>query len=657
MTDLGAIELNKSVLSLAFDPPIPLMNSNPLRIYYALTGASDVPKTFDPNDAAWTLRRSSGDRKKTNDLLNLLQDARIKGTPLIDYVIYEHTPMWQFLPAYTWLQFFLAVDLIDLVKDLIQSFSPATLRFFPTGDPTSAIWESLISEVGRTYGLKVYLVHEKTKRGLSIATRNLLRNVGAGRFVRLIRNKRNRSSRRSRPNVAVSEEPGSILFLTFGKRHWVPVPGEPNRMHDEQMYPLLPALRNAGWRRFVMIDSWDLPDEELARRVQNDEPDVLWRAYSSYRDSNNLAYKRARPSFSNMWKSIRRDKDFYVDFQYRGIHLLPILRTVLERSFHELLPECAQMLDTASRMIRTEHAGAVIASYETGPWARAVLIQAARIDLPTIGLQHGMIFEGDPDNLHLRVTTKPDIPGFMVPHVTCVWGPLWKDVLTKAGHYPIKLVAVTGNWRYDRLSEIKRRFDVDQAKRRYGVDPNKKVVLFLSVGLETVRYLRSCLDTIANREDLAPLIKLHPGVDKAEPVIELLRELGKSDEILVKGQLIDALLTCDLVVSQYSTAISEAAMVDKPVIMANFQRFRGGEDYIQSGICLHITDSHDLLAALDKALYDPSVRTQMTNARGSFIQRYFYRLDGHSAERVVDALESVERQISHAAPNHSFQAS
>ena len=98
-------------------------------------------------------------------------------------------------------------------------------------------------------------------------------------------------------------------------------------------------------------------------------------------------------------------------------------------------------------------------------------------------------------------------------------------------------------------------------------------------------------------------------------------------------------------------------MVDKPVIMANFQRFRGGEDYIQSGICLHITDSHDLLAALDKALYDPSVRTQMTNARGSFIQRYFYRLDGHSAERVVDALESVERQISHAAPNHSFQAS
>lgn len=648
MKDLRAIEESKSVLSLAFDPPIPLMNSNPLRVYYALSSESDAPRTFNPHDSAWTLRRSSGDRKKTNELLNRLQDARIKGTRLIEYVMYENTPMWQFLPAYVWLHFFMAVELIDVVKNLIQTSKPTRLRFFPTGDPTSPIWGALIPEIGRVSGLRVDLVHENTGRGLSIAIRNVLRQAGVGRFVRKLSKRRSRERRTasdSGPQVSEAGETRSILFLTFGKRHWVPVPGESIRMYDEQMYPLLPALRTAGWRNFVMIDSWDLPDEELAKRMQNGEPGVRWRAYSSYREPSNLAYKRAKPRFSDMWKSLQRDEDFLEQFKYQDVPLMPLLKRVLERSFGELLPQSAQMLDTAYRMIQIENAGAVVASYETGPWARAVIIQAARKGLPTIGLQHGMIFEGDPDNLHDRVTSDPNTPGFMIPHVTCVWGPVWEDVLTRAGHYRSESVAVTGNWRYDRLYDIKQRFNIDEAKRRHAIAPSKKVVLFLSVGLETVHYLRSCLECIANREDLAPLIKLHPGVDKAEPVIELLRKLGKSEEVLVTGQLIDALLMSDLVVSQYSTAISEAAMVEKPVIMANFQRFRGGEDYIQSGICLHVTDTEDLLVAIQKALYDEGTRNQMKIARETFIERYFYKLDGHSADRVTEVLKTLEHQM------------
>ena len=615
------------------------MNSNPLRVYYAVSAETDAPRVFDPTGKGWTLRKSSGDRSRTNDLLNRLQGARVQGTHLIEYVRYENTAMWQFLPAYLWLQFFLAVDLIDVIKDIIESVKPAKVRFFPTDDPTSPIWRALVYEMASNSGLPVDSVFERTGRGFRITVRTLLRDAGAGQLVRIFR-RGDHPRKGPHSRSATSRLSKSVIFLTFGRRHWVQVPGEPDRMYDEQMYPLLPALRAKGWNDFVMIDTWDLPTEELEKRMRNGEPDVRWRAYSSYREGN-LVFRKARPTFFAMWNVIQHDEHFFQDFKYRDIHLMPVLRTVLKRAFLVLLPECAQMLDTAARMIAQESAVAIIASYETGPWARAVLIQAARAGIPTIGLQHGMIFEGDPDNLHLRVTNDPNAPGFMVPEITCVWGPFWKDVLTKAGHYDPESVAITGYWRYDRLSEIRAQFDANQAKSRYAIDASKKVVLFLSAGLETVRYLQTSLETIANRHELVPLIKLHPGVDKPGPVIEMLKGIGVSERVLFQGQLVEALLIADLVVSQYSTAIGEAALVDKPVIMVDLYNFRGGEDYIRSGICLYVTHSGDLNRAIEKALYDQSTRSEMSSSREAFITRYFYKLDGRAAERVVDALEAL----------------
>jgi CDP-glycerol glycerophosphotransferase (TagB/SpsB family) len=125
----------------------------------------------------------------------------------------------------------------------------------------------------------------------------------------------------------------------------------------------------------------------------------------------------------------------------------------------------------------------------------------------------------------------------------------------------------------------------------------------------------------------------------------MLKGIGRSENILFQGQLVEVLLIADLVVSQYSTAIGEAAIVGKPVIMVDLFNFRGGEDYIRAGICLYVTNSADLLRAIEKALNDQSIRNEMTGSREAFIARYFYKLDGHAAERVVEALNGVTKRV------------
>jgi CDP-glycerol glycerophosphotransferase (TagB/SpsB family) len=134
------------------------------------------------------------------------------------------------------------------------------------------------------------------------------------------------------------------------------------------------------------------------------------------------------------------------------------------------------------------------------------------------------------------------------------------------------------------------------------------------------------------------LIKLHPS-DKAEPVRELLGELDYDPKVLFEGQLIEALSGADIVISQRSTTIAEAALLDKTIVLADIYGL--GHEYGDTGICLCADTPKELAAAIDKAITDPAIQEQLAKSRQTFKEQYFYKLDGQSASRVVNALESL----------------
>jgi len=422
----------------------------------------------------------------------------------------------------------------------------------------------------------------------------------------------------------------------------VGVPGDAHRKYDEQFYPLLPALRAAGWSRFVMVDCQDSPESELRERMRNGEAGVRWRRYSSYRPRGDATVAKARAMFAHMWQVLQDDPQFAEDFRYRGVSLMPALRQQLHWAFHDLLPRCAELLATASQMLAQEQPDAVIATYETGPWERALIIQAARAGIPTVGLQHGMIFDNHYDYMHCRITTDPitSPAGFVVPKITCIWGPFWKENLTKFGHYPPEAVVVTGNWRYDCIAEITRGMGIARLKQEFGIVPEKKVVLILSASQSYIDYIRHCLQVLVTRPECTPLIKLHPD-DNPVPVYEMLRQFGYPDKVLIQGQLIEALMVADLVISQISTAVSEAALLGKEIVLVNFQNLKGSEAYVRDGICLYVTDPAELASAIEQGLNDPCIQAKLRAARSEFISRYFFKTDGYAAQRVAEVLERL----------------
>lgn len=645
--------MTRTVISFSLSPlrPGDFLVPTPTRINFMVSpDLSSAPSAFDPESPLWQCRQATGNLKRTNDLFNRLQSARVAGKTLLEFVWYHGISMWQFLPSYLWPTFFRAVELIDLLNPLLDETAPRMIRIFPVADYTDSIWQGVIRSLGRQRGIPVITVSssapvaclpESHQRALLLRfgispqkAHRLDRALSAwcGRLLDWWQHSRTR------------ERPGGkkLLFATQA-RYWVKVPGEPAKQYDEQLFPLLPALRAAGWTRVVGIDcpytrSWEILPA-LWERVRTREAGLRWNTFYAYESGWEKEAVAAQAAFDGQWRLLTRDPDFQADFSYDGVPLMPALGRELARAFREILPQCAAMLATAGRILAQEQPDALLATYEQGPYQRALIIKAAQAGIPTLGLQHGLIYENNYDYSHQEIAPDPKVnpKGFAVPEITCVWGPFFKRKLIESCHYPATAVAVTGNWRYDRLLTMEITTDFSALKLRFGVPPDKKLVLVLSGAQKTVDFLQICLQALAARPDCVPLIKIHPGADDPKPVRELLRALGYPLATLV-DQLFEPLMAADLVISQFSTAVSDAVLFDRPVVLVNFLKL-DYPHYRETGVCQYVTRPQELTAAIDQTLHDRQVRERLQQARRLFVADYFFRNDGQAAARVVATLE------------------
>ena len=80
------------------------------------------------------------------------------GKTLLEFVWYHGISMWQFLPSYLWPTFFRAVELIDLLRPLLDQTTSRLIRIFPAADYTDSIWQGVIRSLGRQRGIPVITV-------------------------------------------------------------------------------------------------------------------------------------------------------------------------------------------------------------------------------------------------------------------------------------------------------------------------------------------------------------------------------------------------------------------------------------------------------------------------------------------------------------------
>jgi CDP-glycerol glycerophosphotransferase (TagB/SpsB family) len=153
-------------------------------------------------------------------------------------------------------------------------------------------------------------------------------------------------------------------------------------------------------------------------------------------------------------------------------------------------------------------------------------------------------------------------------------------------------------------------------------------------------FVERCLRQLEHRLDCVTLVKPHPSDDIAA-IAGLLRRSRYKDTVRLCTQVVEGLLAADVVISQISTVICEAAFWRRPVVLVDFEGVVGWDVYKQAGMCVQVTKESELTPAIDAVLSGQLPDSEMRRAQQEFSARYFLTPDGFAARRVVQVLATL----------------
>jgi glycosyltransferase involved in cell wall biosynthesis len=232
-----------------------------------------------------------------------------------------------------------------------------------------------------------------------------------------------------------------------------------------------------------------------------------------------------------------------------------------------------------------------------------------------------------------------------------VWGEYSRELLVSMGADPAK-IEVTGNPLFDDLAEGK--FDPEGVRESLGMRAGEKLVVYASCNpvnigwwtedevRRTVRAVRMAVEDI---QECRLVVRPHP-TEREEVYREHLG--GETERVRVSRaeRLYGLLSACDILITDASVVGFEAAVMGRPVIVVNLTgKPYPTRDYpallVREGVALEARNVENLRRWISEILAGGEMAGRMRERRDKFIERYCYRLDGNSSERVADLIERM----------------
>jgi len=619
-----------------------LLNSNilqepidlPIRIEYSLISNDKTIKNIKLN---WNKVEKVSEYYLTNNLFNEIQNLFIQKESILEFTNYAGVSYWQFLPSYIWPDFYKITSLISILKEVIEKNCPDEIIFYNVKGSSHHIWKESIKSLGRSFHISfkeinhIFNIVDKLLDKARFIKFYLKQFFKTDLFLINIDNpKQNNKSKEKK-----------AIFLTLGSRHWVPIKevenGENEEYYDEQFYPLIPELKKIGFSKFICIDCQDIPTIELSKR-NTDE--IFWINFSDFRPELVNSNKVTR-IFKNKFKLLCESTKFNKKFTFLKIPIFTISKRVLFNGFLKLIPLCVEYFEKSKTLIKSEKPDLIIATYETGPIQRAALIAAKHARIPTISLQHGMIFDNHYDYMHenLQIETKINPNSFAIANVMCVWGDFWRSILIKNGHFPQKAVEVTGNWRLDYLFNEK----LQDLSINYNNSQKIKVLILTAVQNSAI-FLNKTIESLNKIGSFCIFVKPHPSENFKE-LKKITLQNGLLEENFKTIDTYKLILQSDFVISQPSTIVGEAAYLNKPILLVDLNSQREfTKDYYERGICLLATLPEEIEIKIKDLIYNPMIKESLALARESFIKDFYFKRDNLSSARVAEIADKLIKE-------------
>jgi len=427
----------------------------------------------------------------------------------------------------------------------------------------------------------------------------------------------------------LAEQPGSVLVVASARAFQVVTENGTDRAVEPFLEPVLQELTARGTSTVTVMLTADHRDDADWRLLAEEERAIPQSMIQARRPEDEGAAKETIELAPGL------DDLKVPPIVVAGTDLGPSILALARGYSGEWLVNQARWTRSAEALMRALRPSLVFLDREDSrlTW----LVAAARLGIPVVAVQHGLIYPG-----HLGYKVHRPA-GVSRPDLTCVFGRYERDVLLTSGLFPVSSVIVTGSPRIDpglgvRASSASEREDV---RNELGVGPDLRM-LVVSVTHNPVAGDIYSVEMVARllgapMPGIHVVFKLHP-LERATPPYEavldgLARAGGYEPPPMTSVRDIDLyrlLRAADAHLGLYSTVLTDAVVVGVPNLIAAGQAFGDLLGYVPAGVAEPVTSPNEVLAFMaDPRPPDPA-------RREAFLAAHFE--PGDAAGRVADAI-------------------
>ena len=138
------------------------------------------------------------------------------------------------------------------------------------------------------------------------------------------------------------------------------------------------------------------------------------------------------------------------------------------------------------------------------------------------------------------------------------------------------------------------------------------------------------------------IVKIHPSSENILDYESIIKPINPEIQIVQKGDIFEYIKNADIVITySTSTAPKHAILFKKPVIICNFFELKN-DPLLVNHLAYDCKELKDLIPMIKKSQNVELLTEEKIN---NFINEYFYKLDGKSAERISDEILKLFNQI------------
>jgi hypothetical protein len=320
-----------------------------------------------------------------------------------------------------------------------------------------------------------------------------------------------------------------------------------------------------------------------------------------------------------------------------GVDCWPLVREQLAGVAWLQWPWSVRAMDEAGAALDALTPRAVVTYAEAGGWGRALVLEARRRGIASVGLQHGFIYRHwlnyrhEPDEIQPTGT-----PPFPYPTRTLLFDEYAATHLREQGRLPAEALRVTGSSGLDALAQqIGSLTPAQHAQTRktLGIAANDRVLLVATKEKEARASLGTLLEAAAHQANTVVVIKPHPA-----ETADAYTAYGVRPHVRVTGDLpLAPLLAISRAVATVNSTVAiDAGALGIPAL--SFGLPNNLSPFVDAGAMAGSPDPADLPALLSRILYDEGFRQQLADRREAiFGDRFALRAQG-AAQRSADAV-------------------